>query len=202
MGQNIEFYEAQIRECLGEKVNHIELVSSTNNIVFRVDTAKYGTAYAKFYLENSSHIDHEMELYGLIDSKFLKEVIITSTDPKMAVFDELKGKTIDELSQEEIEKNKEKIIDSLIYFYETLGKNKIKGYGLLDKDMKGKSSSFQDFIIERQTKTQETLKDYPVLNNTFSKIFEKYKDLLIGDNSLVPIDTNAKNVMLTQKRRN
>ena len=80
-----------------------------------------------------------------------------------------------------------------------LSKNKVKGYGLLDTNMNGISATFQEFIIARQTETQKILKDYPILNCAFSKIFEKYKDLLVGDNSLVPIDTNAKNIMLTQK---
>ena len=199
MTSNNEFYENQIRESLGEEAKHIELISATNNVVFKVETIKYGTVYAKFYLENSTHIDHEMELYGLIDSKYLKEVIVTTVNPKMAVFDELKGKTIDELSPEELKKNTKKIVDSLIHFYEALGENKIKGYGLLDKNMHGTSKSFQEFIVARQTETEKTLKDYSVLNSAFSKIFEKYKDLLVGDNSLVPIDTNAKNIMLTQK---
>ena len=119
----------------------------------------------------------------------------------IAFYKELKGKTIDELSKEELNKNKEKIVDSLIYFYETIGKQKINGYGLLDENMNGTSKDFYEFIENRQNDTEKTLKDYPVLNNAFSNIYKKYKRLIIADNSLVPIDTNAKNIMITEKNQ-
>jgi len=139
-----------------------------------------------------------MYLYGVMNQKYLKEVIVSSDNPKFAIFKELKGKTIDELTQEELSQNKEKIIDSLINFYETIGNTKTNGFGLLDEKMCGTSSSFEEFILKRQTDTEYILKDYSVLGTAFSKIYKKYKELLTPDNSLVPIDTNAKNIMLTQ----
>ena len=194
-----ENYIKLINQSLNENVQNIELVSNTSNIVFKAQSNKYGIVYAKFYLNKSSHVDNELQLYNLMDKKYLKEVIITSKNPKFAIFKELKGTTIDEL----IESNKigiykEQIIDSLIYFYETVGKSKINGYGLLDENLNGTSSNFMDFIKKRQMDTQNVLKDYPVLNNAFSKISKKYENLISGDNSLVPIDTNAKNIMVTQ----
>lgn len=194
-----ENYIKLINQSLNENVQNIELVSNTSNIVFKAQSDKYGIVYAKFYLNKSSHVDNELQLYNLINQKYLKEVIVSSENPKFAIFKELKGTTIDEL----IESNKigiykEKIIDSLIYFYETVGKTKINGYGLLDENLNGTSSNFMDFIKKRQMDTQNVLKDYPVLNNAFSKIYKKYENLISEDNSLVPIDTNAKNVMVTE----
>lgn len=193
-----DIYESLIMEALSNDAKNIKLVSKTNNIVYKAENSRYGTVYIKFYLNKSSHIDNEMNLYGLIDSKYLKEVIVSSKNPKFAVFKELKGKTIDELDSKDLKDNSEQIINSVIYFYDTLGKEKTKGYGLLDENMCGTSTDFQNFLIKRQTDTQNILKDYPVLNCAFSKIFDIYKDLLVGDNVLVPIDTNAKNIMITE----
>lgn len=186
-----------ITAALNGDVKKVDFVSETNNIVFKVQTETQGVVYAKFYLNRSSHIDHEMDLYDIMDRKYLKDVVTSSESPKFAIFKELKGKVLDELSAEEIEQNKEKIVDSLIYFYETVGSKKAEGFGLLDDKMHGTSESFQEFITSRQKDTEKVLEKYPVLNCAFSKIYAKHKDLLVGDNSLVPIDTNAKNVMLT-----
>lgn len=179
----------------------IELVSQTSNLVFKVITTDNNTLYVKFYLNKSSHIDHELDLYSILDNKYLKEVVKSSNEPKYAIFKELNGRTIDELNKEELLKYKDLIIDSVIYFYETISKNKVDNYGLLDNDLKGTSNSFHEFIYNRQISTQNILKDYPVLNNAFSLIYDKYKDLIKEDNSLVPIDTNAKNIMLTNDNK-
>lgn len=61
----------------------------------------------------------------------------------------------------------------------------------------GTCESFQEFIFNRQMGSERVLNDYPLLNMAFSCIYAKYKDLIVGDNSLVPIDTNAKNIMVT-----
>ena len=176
----------------------IELVSETSNLVFKVITTNNEVVYAKFYLNKSSHIDNELYLYDILDKIYLKEVIKSSNDPKYAFFKELKGKTLDELSKEELKKYKDQIIDSIIYFYETISKVKVNNYGLLNSDLNGTSNSFEEFIYNRQSNTEKILSEYPILNCAFTAIYNKYKELLVGDNSLVPIDTNAKNIMITQ----
>ena len=194
-----ENYIKLINQSLNDNVKNIKLISDTNNIVFRVESSKYGIVYAKFYLNMSSHIDNELYLYNILDKKYLKDVIIFSEKPKFAIFKELRGNTIDEIIQNnQLSFYKEKIIESIIYFYETIGKSKIEGFGLLDEKLKGSSNDFKEFIIKRQLDTQRVLEDYPMLNNAFSKIFEKYEDLISEDNSLVPIDTNTKNIMITE----
>ena len=190
-------YEDIIKEVLSNDVLDIQLVSKTSNYVYKVTTNTYGVVYAKFYLNNSSHIDNELYLYELLDKKYLKEIIVSSNNPKYAIFKELKGKTLDELNNEEIENNKGKIIDSLICFYESISKVSTNGYGILDNNLNGTSNSFIEFITNRQTSTQNNLSNYSKLNKIFTLINDKYKDLLTGDNKLVPIDTNAKNIMLT-----
>lgn len=62
--------------------------------------------------------------------------------------------------------------------------------------MQGTKNTFEEFIYERQNDTATILKDYPYLNCLFNVIYDEYKDIMVGSNTLVPIDTNLKNVML------
>lgn len=196
MEDNKKYIDIIVKALNGD-VSGIELVSETSNIVFKVYTNQYGIVYAKFYLNKSSHLDNELHLYSFMNQKYLKEVIVSSESPKFAIFKELKGKTLDELTVEEIHQNKRKIIDSLVYFYETIGSKRVQGFGLLDETMNGTSKDFKEFIVNRQTETEHILADYSILGTAFSKIYSKYENIITGDNSLVPIDTNAKNIMLT-----
>ena len=198
MEKNIKHIEL-IKQALKEEDSNIELISATNNLVYKVETTNQGNVYAKFYLNKSSHIDNEMNLYDIVDNKFLKEVIYKSKENNFTIFKELKGKTIDEFSFEQLEENKEKIVDSLIDFFESISKKKLNGYGLLDENLNGKYKDFKEFIFSRQGKTQEILKSDSFLGNIFTKIYDKYSNLIVADNLLVPIDTNMKNVMITDE---
>ena len=189
-------YEDLIREKISD-AKDISLISETNNKVYKVEKDDE-TLFAKFYLNRSSHIDHEMQLYGIIDNKYLKDIVCSSEEPQFTIFKELKGTTIDELSDEAKQANAEKVVSAVIDFYSSCEQHKLEGFGLVDKDMKGESESFADFITKRQLDTQNVLKDYPIVNNAFTRIYEKYGDKLTIDNSIVPIDTNMKNIMLTE----
>ena len=151
---NVEEYINIIKYKLKNNIKNINLVSSTSNLVFKVENFNNENVYVKFYLNKSSHIDNELLLYDKVNNIYLKEVLYLSNDPKMAIFKELKGTTIDKLLPEKLEKNKEKIINSLIDFFESISKTKIDGYGILDSNLKGSSKSFKEFIILRQTKTR------------------------------------------------
>lgn len=192
-------YREQIIKLLNGDCENIELVSQTSNIVFKAKTKSYGTVYIKFYLRNSSHIDHELYIYEILENEYLKELIITSNEPQVAIFKELKGKTLDALSLEELKQYKERIIASVIHFYESIGRCKTNYYGILDENRHGTSFNFWNFINQRQLETQHILQGYSILDDVYTIIIDQYKDLLIGDNSLVPIDTNAKNIMLTEQ---
>lgn len=188
-------YELFIKEKL-EDVKNISRVSEATNIVYKITMNDNSVLYAKFYLDITSHVDHEIELYKIIDNKYLKELVYSSNAPRMAIYKELKGKTLDELTEIEKEKYGDTIIDSLCTFFDDISKIHVDGYGILDKDMNGKYDSFEKFIVTRQTETANNLKDYPELSNLFSLIYSKYKDIIIGDNCLTPIDTNMKNIMV------
>lgn len=191
-------YIESIKEIYKDKLSNIELISQSNNIVFKVTLNDETYEYVKIYLNNSSHIDHELSLYDKVDNKYLKEKIYSQDNPKMAIYKELIGKTIDELNYTELEQYNELIIDSLIDFFESISNYKSNGYGILDKNMQGKYNTFIDFLKARQQSTSLELKDYPFLECIFGEIFNKYSNLFIADNSLVPIDTNLKNIILLE----
>jgi len=189
-------YEATIENILKEKNIKIELVSETSNKVYRVKKADGQILYAKFYEGNSSHIDNELKVYDLVDSKYLKELYYKSLDPKMAIFKELIGKTIDDLTAEELEKNSDKIINSLCDYFSSISNNKTNGYGILDGNLNGKYDDFFTFLKSRQQETSLVLSEYEELRDLSNCILEKYKNIICSDNSLVPIDTNLKNIMI------
>lgn len=189
-------YEKNIYDALGKDILSIEEVSHSNNIVFKVVMKSKEVYYAKIYLSNSSHIDHELDLYELINNKYLKELVYSTSNPKMAIYKELKGRTVDSLIDNEMIKYSDKIVDSLCDFFDSISNIHVNGYGILDKKMNGTSSSFEEFIVKRQSETSNKLKDYPYLANLFKAIYSKYREIIIGDNTLIPIDTNMKNIMV------
>lgn len=191
----MEKYINKIKDSIND-IKTIELISETSNKVFKVTKIDEEVLYVKFYLNNSFHIDNELKIYDLVPIKYLKEKYCECNYPNMAIFKELKGKTVDELTEEELNKYCDEIIDSLIDYFETISKTKVKGYGTLNNELKGNYNSFIGFLKERQTGTSNNLKDYKELSIISTLIFEKYESIMCPDNSLVPIDTNMKNIMI------
>lgn len=197
--ENIEtstYRENKIKNILKEKVVSIELISETSNKVYKVKTDEEEILYAKFYEGHSSHIDNELKVYDLVDNKYLKEMRYKSLNPKMAIFKELVGKTVDELTKEELEKYIDNIIDSVCDYFNNIEKNKTNGYGILDDNLNGKYDDFLSFLKLRQQETSIVLSEYKELSQVFDLILEKYEDIISPDNSLVPIDTNLKNIIV------
>ncbi len=192
----LEKYKKIITEALNDEILEISLVTDTNNLVFKVTKKDKTVLYAKFYMNNSSHIDHELELYKFVDNKYLKELVYTSSEHHLAIYKELKGKTVYELTEEEKSLYADRIINSLIDFFNQVSSIKTEGYGLINEDMKGMSSDFKEFIISRQTDTANNLKAYSYLSGIFKTIYDEYEDIIIGNNTLTPIDTNMKNIMI------
>lgn len=186
-------YELELRKILKD-IKTIEKIEEATNKVFKLTMNDDSILYAKFYLNITSHIDHEINLYDKVDNKYLKELVYSSNNPKLAIFKELKGITLDQI--EDKEKYADDIIDSLCKFFDDLNKIHVNGYGILDNNMNGKYTTFNEFIIDRQTKTSNELIDYPKLSNLFNLIYSKYSDIIVGDNGLTPIDTNMKNIMI------
>ncbi len=192
----LDKYKKIINQVLDNEVEEISLVTNTSNIVFKVVKKDKTVLYAKFYMHNSSHIDHELDLYNLIDNKYLKELVYSSNEYNMAIYKELKGKTVYELTDEEKSLYADKIVCSLVEFFSQVSKIKTEGYGLLNQDMKGMSTDFKEFIISRQNDTANNLKAYSYLSGIFKTIYDEYEDIIIGSNTLTPIDTNMQNIMI------
>ena len=189
-------YELIIKSILDENVVNIKLISDTSNKVYRIILNNGETLYAKFYENNSTHIDHELEVYGLVDNKYLKEICYICDYPRMAIFKELAGKTVDSLSDYELKINANKIVSSLCEYFNCIASNRVEGYGLLNDKLQGQYGDFHQFLRERQGNTSEVLKDYKELSGIADRIFQRYEHIMYSDNSLVPIDTNLKNIML------
>jgi len=189
-------YELIIKKILKERFKEMKLISETSNKVYKITTTDNEILYAKFYLNNSSHIDNELKIYDLIDNKYLKELYYKSTDHKMAIFKELVGRTVDELTEEELQKQSEQIIFSICDFYDTMKQHKTNGYGILDQNLNGIYNDFHTFLKTRQQETSSILYEHEELSCLFDLIYEKFKNIIHPDNSLVPIDTNLKNIMV------
>lgn len=193
---NLDKYKKIINVVLNNEVEDISFISNTSNMVFRVVKKDKEVLYAKFYMNNSSHIDHELELYNLVDNKYLKELVYSSYKYNLAIYKELKGKTVYELTDEEKELYSDKIVESLMDFFNQISNIKTKGYGLLNEKMEGMNRDFKEFIISRQTDTSNNLKAYSYLSGIFKTIYDEYEDIIIGSNTLAPIDTNMQNIMI------
>ena len=189
-------YQLVIKNIFKEKLQEIELVSETSNKVYKIITTDGEILYAKFYQQNSFHIDNELKVYDLIDHKYLKDLYYISEEYKMAIFRELVGKTVDELTEQELEEYKDSIICSVCDYFNTMKKHKTNGYGILDQDLNGTYEDFYTFLQERQKGTSTILQEYTELNCLFDLIFQKYRNIIKPDNSLTPIDTNLKNIMV------
>lgn len=189
-------YESIIKDILKEKFKDLQLISETSNKVYKITTSDGEILYAKFYQNNSIHIDNELKVYDLIDNKYLKEIYYKSTKYKLAIFKELVGKTVDELTEYELQANSEQIIFSVCDYFNTMQQHKTEKYEILDVNLKGTYEDFHSFLKTRQHETDSILNEYEELNCLFDLIFEKYKKIIKPDNSLTPIDTNLKNIMI------
>lgn len=187
-------FENKIKSILKNEYLDIKLISDSNNKVYKITLKNDENLYAKFYLNNSSHIDNELKIYDLVDYKYLKPLFYK--EKEFAIFKEVKGKTIDELNELELESKSKDIIESLCEFFNQINLRKVNKFGILDSELNGKFDTFEEFLIKRQNETSIELKDYPKLSNIFNLMFAKYKNIIKSDNSLVPIDTNLKNIML------
>lgn len=194
-------YKTILINVIEEQIKNIELISETSNKVYKIELETGRILYAKFYEENSYHVDNELMLYDLIDNKYLKEIYYKSEVPKFAIYKELKGKTIDMLDKYEKDIQADNIVSNVIEFFNEVSKNKVTGYGKIDSSLKGKYKDFYDFLEERQNNTSDVLNEYPQFSNLYYQIMKKYKKIIKPDNSLIPIDTNLKNIMLLEDNK-
>jgi len=205
--EEMQYYRHKIEDAINKKIEDLRLVSNTNNIVLKyvVQGKNY---YAKFYQNGKTHTDNELLLYENMPEegkKYLKTLIYSNKDNNFAIYDEVKGKMLDEmLDNKEITKElANKIAKSLIDYFNIIAKIKSKNYGSLSGNFEGKYQDFETFLHEYLKSTSETLS-----NSIYTKqlaelpeiMLKKHRDILNEGYSVVaPIDSNFKNIMITDK---
>lgn len=208
---DIEEYKEKIESAIKCKVDRIELISEVNNIVlkYKLNGVNY---FAKFYKGGETHTDNEVLLYENIPiegRKYLKNLVYSNfkTDDreKFAIYEEVRGKTLASMldNNEVTDAMAKKIAKELLNYFRIVSKIKSTNYGNLTYSFNGSYESFLQYLYKYQFKTTETL----FLNSKTRKIsslpyelLSKHADLLDeGYSCVTPIDSNFKNIMITDK---
>ena len=200
----------KIENALGEKIKDAEIVSESNNVVIKF-VYNYKVYYAKFYKNKGIHIDNEVMLYSCIPEegkKYLKILTYSNFDlaekEKFAIFEEVKGKTLAEIAEQEgiSEKLAQKVANSMWNYFNIISKVKTEKYGNLSGSLEGQYDSFLKYLYEYQFQTTETLFLNPETRKISSipyLLLEKNAELLDeGYSCLTPIDSNFKNIMIDE----
>lgn len=204
-------YIDEIEKILGKKIIEPEVVTDSNNVVikFESDNKIY---FAKFYQNKSIHTDNEIMLYEKISEegkKYLKTLIYsnfdTNEDFKFAIFEEVKGKTLAEMleNNEVSDELADKISKSILNYFTIISKTRTHNYGNLDNSIEGKYSDYLKYLYEYQFPTTETLFLNPKTRELSSlpyKLLQDNADFLNeGYSCITPIDSNFKNIMITER---
>jgi hypothetical protein len=208
---SIEEYKEKIERAINGKIDKIELISKTNNIVLRY--ALNGIYYfAKFYKDGETHTDNEVLLYENIPvegRKYLKNLVYsnfeTDESEKFAIYEEVKGKTLASLLDNNAvnEEMAGKIAKELLNYFRIVSKINSTNYGNLAHNFDGNYVDFLQYLYEYQFKTTETLfldSKTRGISSLPYELLSKYADLLDeGYSCVTPIDSNFKNIMITDK---
>ena len=205
--QKIELYKKKIEDAINRPVQNMTLVTEANNIVFSYEDQ--GKVYfAKFYQSKGTHIDNEVLLYENIPDegkKYLKNMIFSdqSEECKFALYEEVKGKTLASMLEngEVTDELAIQIAKSLLNYFRIISKIKSTNYGNLSNSFEAQYPTFLQYLYEYQFKTTETLflneKTRRISSLPYS-LLSKYADILDeGNASVTPIDSNFKNIMIT-----
>lgn len=208
---NMENYIRKIEEVIQKKVSDAKLVSDTNNIVieYTVEGKKY---FAKFYKNKGMHVDNEVMLYKLLPvegKRYLKNIVYSNFEmednEKFAIYEEVKGKTLAEMLErgEVSEELASEISESLLNYFSIISRIKTNGYGNLQNSLEGKYDSYLRYLYEYQFPTAETLfmnkKTRSLSSLPFKLLAENAELLDEGYSCVTPIDSNFKNIMITDK---
>ena len=203
-------YINQIENFFNSKIQILEKISDTNNLVFKIEANKK-VYYLKIYNNNAMHIDNEIMLYTILpdkDKKYFKNLVFSnymdSDTTKFAVFNEIQGQTLAELLDEnKIDEDlANKISVDLIDYFNILSNVKTNKYGILNHSLEGKYDNFLKFLYEYQFPTTTTLflnKKTRHLSSLPFKLLADNADILNENKtSITPIDSNFKNIIITK----
>ena len=208
---SISDYVAKIETSLQAKISDVELVSSSNNIVikYKKDDKTY---FAKFYRNNATHVDNEVMLYEKMPEegkKYLKNLVYSnfSTDDKtrFAIFEEVKGKTLAEMleNNEVSEELADRVAKAMLNYFSIVSRIRTNKYGNLENGLEGKYDSYLKYLYEYQFPTTETLflnkKTRKISSLPYTLLGENAEFLDEGYSCVTPIDSNFKNIMITER---
>lgn len=208
---SINDYIAKIEKSIQSNISDVELVSNSNNIVikYKKDNKTY---FSKFYQNNATHVDNEVMLYEKIPEegkKYLKNLVysnLTTDDKtKFAIFEEVKGKTLAEMleSNEVSEGLADRVAKSMLNYFSIVSRIKTNKYGNLDNNLDGKYDSYLKYLYEYQFPTTETLflnsKTRKLSSLPYTLLAENAEILDEGYSCVTPIDSNFKNIMITEQ---
>lgn len=208
---NIDEFVIRIENAMQQKISNAEIISETNNIVikFVLDGKAF---YAKFYKNKGIHVDNELMLYKCIPEegkKYLKTLVYSNLtfneEEKFAIYEEVKGRTLAEISDEEgiSEELAEKVAKSMLDYFRVISSVKTNQYGNLSGSLDGKYDSFLQYIYEYQFPTTKALflnQNTRAFSSLPYMLLEKNAELLDeGYSCLTPIDSNFKNIMITDE---
>lgn len=208
---SINDYIAKIEKSIQSNISDVELVSNSNNIVikYKKDNKTY---FSKFYQNNATHVDNEVMLYEKIPEegkKYLKNLVysnLTTDDKtKFAIFKEVKGKTLAEMleSNEVSEGLADRVAKSILNYFSIVSRIKTNKYGNLDNNLEGNYDSYLKYLYEYQFPTTETLflnsKTRKLSSLPYTLLSENAEILDEGYSCVTPIDSNFKNIMITEQ---
>ena len=208
---SINEYIAKIEKSIQSKISNVKLVSTSNNIVIKYKKDD-NTYFAKFYQNNATHVDNEVMLYKTIPEegkKYLKNLVYsnfaTNEKTRFAIFEEVKGKTLAEM----LENNEisdilaNKVAREILNYFSIVSKIRTNKYGNLENNLNGKYDSFLKYLYEYQFPTTETLflnsKTRKLSSLPYTLLAENAENLDEGYSCVTPIDSNFKNIMITEQ---
>ncbi len=208
---SINEYIAKIEKSIQSKISNVKLVSTSNNIVIKYKKDD-NTYFAKFYQNNATHVDNEVMLYKTIPEegkKYLKNLVYsnfaTNEKTRFAIFEEVKGKTLAEM----LENNEisdilaNKVAREILNYFSIVSKIRTNKYGNLENNLNGKYDSFLKYLYEYQFPTTETLflnsKTRKLSSLPYTLLAENAEILDEGYSCVTPIDSNFKNIMITEQ---
>lgn len=203
-------YKEEIEKVIKDPIIKIEPIQASNK-VFKVYLNNNKVQYIKFYTDylnnQQTNTDLEIQLYNILkkDTLNMFKPLVSTDYNTYAIFEEVKGTSVDNMSEETRKKYSKKIIESLNKYFDVIYNQKVEGYGKLEyinKKFIAKYETYNEFIEDRQNTTSKILKDYKELEIIYDLIKEKYSDILFEtkqESHLCPIDTNMSNILIDEK---
>lgn len=141
--------------------------------------------------------------------KYLKNLVYsnfaTNEKTRFAIFEEVKGKTLAEM----LENNEisdilaNKVAREILNYFSIVSKIRTNKYGNLENNLNGKYDSFLKYLYEYQFPTTETLflnsKTRKLSSLPYTLLAENAEILDEGYSCVTPIDSNFKNIMITEQ---